>query len=213
MNDAMRLVLLLVIAAVLLTAGGALLARWMDPQRRLTRYLRQALGAEPEAVMMSRGLGRALAFNIDAGKIAVLWDGGRKGLVYRLDQLMGGEMMVDHAVICRVHRQDGRIPLNEIPMGAHRAVLRLVFDNPRDPEYELELWPSYVGRSHEHVSPADAIQAGRKWLTGLDSLLRLPKASTAPVRTLTKPAAPVPVLPDEDDDPPPPWDDDEEAAR
>ena len=202
MNDALRLILLLVIAALVLTAVGAFVARWLDPHRRLTRYLRQALGAEPEGVMMARGLGRALAFNLDAGKIAILWNKGAKGYVYKLDQLMGGEMMVDNAVLARAYRNEPRLPLDEIPMGAHRAVLRLAFDNPRDPEFELELWPAYNGRGHEHPSPAEAIQAGRRWLTGLESILRRP----AP-RTLTRPAVPVPVLPDEDDEPPPPWDD------
>ena len=74
MNDVLRLGLLLVIAAVVLTAVGALVARWLDPARRLTRYLRLALDAPPEGVMMDRGGGKAMAFNIDAGKIAVLWD-------------------------------------------------------------------------------------------------------------------------------------------
>ena len=202
MNDALRLALLLLIAALALTAIGALVARSLDQGRRLTRYLRMALGAEPEGVMMDRGGGRAMAFNLDAGRIAVLWDRGRKGLVYKLDQLIGAEMMVDNIVLARCFRDRPVMPLDEIPMAAHRGVMRVVFDNPRDPEYELEIWPAMNGRGHEHRSPAEAVQAGRKWLTRLESILRRP----AP-RTLTRPAAPSPILPDEDD--PPPWDEDE----
>ena len=201
MNDAMRLVLLLVIAALALTALGAVIARWLDPARRLNRYLRLALQAAPEAVMMDRGGGKAIGLDFEAGKIAVLWDKGRKGYVYRLEQLTGAEMMIDHVVIARCFRDRPVMPLDEIPLSAHHGVMRLVFDNPRDPEYELEIWPAMNGRGHEHYSPADAVQAGRKWLTRLESLLRRP----AP-RTLTRPAAPAPILPDEDD--PPPWDDD-----
>jgi hypothetical protein len=205
MNDALRLALLLVIAALALTAIGALLARSLDPARRLNRYLRLALGAEPEGVMMDRGGGRALAFNLDAGRIAVLWDKGRKGLVYRLDQLVGAEMMVDNIVLARCFRDRPPMPLDEIPMAVHHGVMRVVFDNPRDPEYELELWPAMNGRGHEHRSPAEAVQAGRRWLTRLEAILRRP----AP-RTLTRPAAPAPILPDEDG--PPPWDEDEALA-
>jgi len=204
MNDAMRLVILLVIAALALTAVGALTARYFDPARRLTRYLRMALGAEPEGVMMDRGGGKAMAFNLQAGKIAVLWDKGRKGLVYSLSQLVGAEMMVDHIVLARCFRDRPVMPLDEIPLAAHQGVMRVVFDNPHEPEYELEIWPAMNGRGHEHRSPADAVQAGRKWLTRLESILRRP----AP-RTLTRPApAPAAILPDEDE--PPPWDDDEE---
>jgi hypothetical protein len=201
MNDVLRLVLLLVIAGLVLTAVGALTARWLDPARRLVRYLRMALQALPEGVMLDRGAGKAMAFNFDAGKIAVLWDKGRKGYVYKLDQLVGAEMMVDNIVMARCFRDLPVMPLDEIPLSAHRGVMRVVFDNPRDPEYELDIWPAMNSRGHEYPSPADAVQAGRKWLTRLESLLRRP----AP-RTLTRPAPPAPILPDEDE--PPPWDDD-----
>jgi len=204
MNDAFRLVLLLVIAALALTAVGAIVARSLDQGRRLTRYLKMALGAEPEGVMMDRGGGRAMAFNLQAGRIAVLWDKGRKGLVYKLDQLIGAEMMVDNIVLARCFRDRPVMPLDEIPLAAHRGVMRVVFDNPRDPEYELEIWPAMNGRGHEHRSPAEAVQAGRKWLTRLEAIQRRP----AP-RTLTRPVAPTPIVPDEDDLPP--WDEDEEA--
>ena len=207
MNDALRLILLLVIAAVALTVVGALVARSLDMRRRLTRYLRQALGAEPEGVMLDRGGGQALGFNIDAGRIAVMRDKGRKGLVYRLDQLMGGELMVDNTVLMRASRDKAGKPLDEIPLACHRAVLRLVFDNPREPDYELELWPAMHGRGREYPTPADAVQAARRWLTGLESLLRRP----GPPRTLTKPAPLAPILPDEDE--PPPWNEDDEGAE
>jgi hypothetical protein len=204
MNDALRLVLLLAILAVGLTAMGGLLARHFDPQRRLIRYLRQALDAEPEGVMIDRGGGRALAFNIEAGRVSVLWDKGLKGLVYRMDQLMGGEMMVDNQILARVYRDGAKKALDEIPLAAHRITLRLIFDNPRDPEFELELWPARHGRGHEYVSPAEAVLAGRKWLTSLEALLRRPAA-----RMLTKPAPLAPVVPDEDLLPP--WDEDDEV--
>jgi hypothetical protein len=205
MNDVLRLVVLLVIAGLVLTLVGALIARWLDPARRLVRYLRMALQAPPEGVMLDRGAGKAMAFNLQAGKVAVLWDKGRKGYVYRLEQLTGAEMMVDNIVLARCFRDRPVMPLDEIPMGAHRGVMRVVFDNPRDPEYELEIWPAMNGRGHEYPSPADAVQAGRKWLTRLESLLRRP-----PPRTLTRPAPPAPILPDEDD--PPPWDEDGNIA-
>jgi hypothetical protein len=192
-----------VILATGLTAVGGLLAHAFDPRRRILRYLRQALAAEPEGVLIDRGLGRALAFNLAAGRVAVLWDRGRLGLVYRLDQLMGAEMIVDHRVAARVYRDEPGKRLDEIPPSAQKITLRLMFDNPRDPEFELELWPARHGRGYEHPSPADAAQAGRRWLASLEAILRKP----AP-RTLTKPAPLVPVLPDEEDDPP--WDEDED---
>jgi hypothetical protein len=154
--------------------------------------------------MIDRGVGRALAFNIQAARVSVLWDKGRQGLVYRMDQLMGGELMVDHQVLARVYRGEPGKRLDEIPMSAHSITLRLIFDNQRDPEFELELWPARHGRGHEYRSPTEAVQSGRRWLASLEAILRRPAAP----RMLTKPAPMVPVLPDEDE--PPPWDEDED---
>ncbi len=203
MNDVLRLVLLLAIVGAGLTGLGAVIARRLEMRRRLRRYLEQALKAEPEAVLTDRGAGRALAFNLDAGALAVLWDKGRKGLVYRFGQLMGGELIVDDTVVMRVFQGQPPRPLDQIPRDAERAVLRLVFDNPRDPEYEIELWPAMLGRATEHPSLSEAVQAGRRWLTGIEAIQRRPAAP----RTLTRPAPPK-VLAEETDSPP--WDDDEQ---
>ncbi len=91
-------------------------------------------------------------------------------------------------------------------MSAHKITLRLIFDNPRDPDFEVELWPARHGRGHEFLSPADAVQAGRRWLASIESILRRPVA-----RMLTKPAPLTAVLPEEDDAPP--WDEDDEDER
>jgi hypothetical protein len=192
-----------VIVGAVLTALGGLLARALDEQRRYLRYLRLALGAEPEGVLIDRGQGRALAFALEAARVSVLWDRGRKGLVYRLEQLMGAELIADHVVLARVYRDEPGKRLDEIPRSADQIVLRLIFDNPRDPEFELELWPARRGSGHAYPAPAEAAQAGRRWLASLEAILRKP----AP-RTLTKPAPLVPLLPDEDE--PPPWEEEKE---
>jgi hypothetical protein len=151
-----------VIVGAVLTALGGLLARALDEQRRYLRYLRLALGAEPEGVLIDRGQGRALAFALEAARVSVLWDRGRKGLVYRLEQLMGAELIADHVVLARVYRDEPGKRLDEIPRSADQIVLRLIFDNPRDPEFELELWPARRGSGHAYPAPAEAAQAGRR---------------------------------------------------
>jgi hypothetical protein len=196
----LRLILLLAIAGAALAGIGAMLAQALDPQRRILRYLRQALGAEPQGALVDRSQGRGMAFNIEAAKVSVLWDGGRRGLIYRLEQLVGGEMMVDHRVIASVYRDAPPKRLEDIPASAHKISLRLVFDAPSDPEFELELWPARHGRNPQYRSPAEATQAGRKWLASLEAILRKPKP-----RTLTKPA---PLMPPDEDEPP--WDDEED---
>jgi hypothetical protein len=205
MNDALRLLLLVAIAGTAVTAAGSAAAWWMDEERRLYRYLRQALGGEPQAVLIAQGRGRAVGMNLHAGRIAVLWDGGRKGLVYRLDQLMGGELMVDNAILARAHRGEPRRPLDRIPAGAHSVTLRLVFDTALEPDFELQLWP-VDQRRRERASPSDVIQAARRWLAGAEAILRVPAAPVQSPKPETR-LAPPPIADD------PPWDEEDEEEE
>ncbi len=86
-------------------------------------------------------------------------------------------------------------------------LLRLVFDNPRDPDFELVLWPPADPARAPGAAPLAAIQAGRRWVSSVEAILRQvpPPAPPAPPRSPER----EPVIED-DDDPEPPWDEDED---
>jgi hypothetical protein len=197
MHEALRTLLLLALAGCLVTVAGSGAAWWRDEQRRLTRYLRKALGAHPESVIIAPGRGRAAGLNLERGLIAVLWDGGVKGLVYRLRQLVGAELILDDQVAARAFRDEPRRALDHAPNSAHRVTLRLIFDNPRDPDFEVELWPPIDPAKRERATVAEAIAASRRWISGVEAILRQ-----------TEPGPQVAQAREADEDDRPPWDDD-----
>ncbi len=201
MADAVRSLVLLALAAAGLTALAAILGWWFETGRRLKRALRRVLDAEPAGELIDRQNGRAAGLDIEASALAVLWDKGGSGLVYGFDEIEGAELIVDGHVAARVARGEQRRQLEALSRDADQVALRLIFDDARFPEFELELWgPRSAFRSGAE-SPADAVRAGRRWLAHVDTLVRRPRA---------QPPRPTPVAAplfeqnelDEDDEPP-----------
>jgi hypothetical protein len=170
MGDALRVVLLLALAAALLTTLALALAWWMEPPRRLRRAVLKAMGAAPEVEAMSQGEGRACALNFDVEQVVVLWANGAHGLAYGFEEVDGGEIIVDGHVVARVRRGEARKSLDVLAPDAEQVVLRLMFADARNPEFELALWDAtFPGQTG---SPGEALRLGRRWLSHLEALLK-----------------------------------------
>lgn len=170
MAEAFRVILLIGLAAAFFTAAALALNWWMEPMRRLRRAMAKSLGAPAEAEAWSPAEGKAAGLDFDGGQVAVLWNRGSQGLVYAFEELEGGEVIVDGAVVARVRRGEQRKSMDLMAPDAEQVTLRLLFQDARNPEFELSLWdaslPAPVG------SPAEAMRLGRRWLSHLEALLK-----------------------------------------
>ena len=170
MAEVVRVVLLIALAAALLTTLALALSWWMEPSRLMRRALLKALGAAPEVEAMAVGEGRACALNFDVEQVVVLWANGAHGLAYHFQEVDGGEIIVDGHVVARVRRGEARKALDVMAPDAEQVVLRLMFADARNPEFELALWdaalPAPTG------SPGEALRLGRRWLSHLEALLK-----------------------------------------
>ena len=172
MTEALRIFLVVALAAAALTTAGLGLSWWLEPERRLRRALSRTLGGAPEVEAVSPGEGRAAALDFETGQITVLWDRGANGLVYAFHEIEGGEMIVDGHVVARVRRGEQRRSLDIMAPDAEQVVLRLMFDDARFPEFELALWNAVA--PSETGSPEEAMRLGRRWLSHLEALLKQP---------------------------------------
>ena len=170
MADVFRVVLLIALAAALLTTLALALSWWMEPQRRLRRAMLKALGAPPEVEALSPGEGRACALNFDVEQVVVLWRRGSQGLVYSFDEVEGGEIIVDGHVVARARRGALRKDLDVVVPEAEQVVLRLMFSDTRSPEFELALWNADLPASTG--SPSEALRLGRRWLSHVEALMK-----------------------------------------
>ena len=170
MAEPLRVVLLIGLAAAALTTAALVLAWWMEPVRRMKRALLKSLGATPEAEALSPSEGRAAGLDFDGAQIAVLWNRGGSGLVYAFEEIEGGEIIVDGHVVARVRRGETRKSLDILVPDAEQVVLRLMFADARNPEFELALWDAAL--PVQTGSPGEALRLGRRWLSHLEALLK-----------------------------------------
>ncbi len=185
MSDLIRNLLLLGITGAAVTLVGSGAAYWLGRGAALAPDAAAGPGRRPEMVVVARGSGLGAGLNLEASRVAVLWNGGLKGLVYRLDQLVGAELIVDDRVAARAFRDEPRRPLDEVAADPGRVLLRLVFDNPRDPDFELVLWPPADPAVVNPGTGVDAIRTARRWVSSVESILR----QTAPRPEPLPPAA------------------------
>lgn len=210
MTDMARLLLMLGLAGTAVTFIGSLALWFFDEPRRMRRALRRVLKGEPEAMVLARGRGRGSGFSFETGLAAVAWDRGNWCLVYRIDELIGAELIIDGQVVARVFRGEPRRALDQVVSSADQVTLRLIFDDPRNPDFDLDLWLRGDEARRDDWSPGAAIQESNRWLARADAILRRPPAPR-PAPVVSTPPAPRPAAATADE--PPPWDDDDEPAE
>lgn len=226
MSDLARLLLLLGFAGLVVTLAGSAVIWFMEENRQIRRAMKKVLKGDPEALIVAPGRGRAAGFSFSTGLLAVAWDTGAWCLVYRIDELQGAEIIVDGAVVARAYRGEPRRPLDQAVDEAARVTLRLIFDDPANPDFELDLFAAVDAARRPDASPKAAVQEANRWMARAEAILRRPGLNAAPAIAPPPPPAPPPVaaapaapaspqrdlyVDDEDDeDDAPPWAADDE---
>ncbi|QUD88385.1 hypothetical protein [Phenylobacterium montanum] len=172
MHDFVRLLLLLGIIGSAATLIGASIAFWMDEPRRLTRIAWRVLGGQPDGLIIAQGRDCAAAFRVAADQILVMRDGGANALLYRLNALIGAELLVDDQVVARVARGEPRRTMDRSPKDAQQVVLSLLFDDPRHPEFVLDLWLPMDEFRRSARPPETMIKEARAWLGRAEAIMR-----------------------------------------
>lgn len=190
MDEVARLLTLLALLGVALTALGGACVWFLDETRRIRRTLTQALQAIPQPMLVARGRGVGIGFDLARNLVAVTWDRGGWQMTYRLDEMIGVELVVDRHVAARAFRGEPRRPLDQLAAPTERLRLRFVFDDPAHPDFELDLWrPEDEGR-RGRLDADEALHEANRWMARMESLLRRPAAAKPPLSVATPQAAP-----------------------
>ncbi len=172
MSELIRLALWIGIAGAAATLVVAAAAFLMAEERRLGRAFRKVLGGPPDAVVIARGHGRAAGLDLAEGRIAVAWNAGGWCLLYDLSELMGAEVSLDGQVAARVFRSEPRRALERTSGAESEVRLRLVFDEPLHPDFELVLWPTGKSGIRSPAKPAEAVSEANRWLARIEAVMR-----------------------------------------
>ena len=213
MDEVARLLLLLALAGGALTLAGGGAVWFLDETRRIRRSLKKVLGGAPHAALTAAGRGRGVGFNFTTNQMAVCWDAGAWCLIYRVDELVGAELIVDGRVVARSHRGEARRALDVLSGAQDSVRLRFIFDDVANPDFDLDLWLAEDEDREGALSSGEATQEANRWIARVEALLRRPpgrrEASAAPVLVaaavapIAPAAAAAPVAAADDD-----WNDD-----
>lgn len=212
MDETARLLLWLALAGTAVTFAGSAAIWFMDEDRRIRRAFRNVLKLPADAVLSANG--RGVGFNFARSLAAVAWDEGAWCLVYRIDELVGAELIVDGEVRARAYRGEGRRALERTTPGSGQVTLRFIFDDARYPDFEVTLWAPGDEAKRNAPSPAEAIQEANRWIARVEAILRraspprppaAPQPPPPPVQAAPLPVAPTPP-PKAQEDEAPPWD-------
>jgi len=175
------LIVLIGLAAVLLAALGAVVAWYNEEGRRIRRGLRRVLKGDTHALIIAYGRGRGAGFNFFSNTMAVTWDAGGWCLIYKIDELLGAELIIDGQVVGRSYRGEPRRPVDVLGGAEKQVMLRLVFDDPKYPDFGLELWTASRTLRRSELKTDEAIEEGNRWLARMESVFRR-QPSTARTR-------------------------------
>ncbi|CAN7360456.1 hypothetical protein LJR219_002098 [Phenylobacterium sp. LjRoot219] len=180
------------VAAVALASLGGAVAWYNEEARRIRRGLRRVLRGESHAEIIAYGRGRGAGFNFTSNTMAVAWDAGAWCLIYRMDELLGVELIVDNQVAARAFRGEPRRPLDVLDGAEKQVALRLVFDDPQYADFVLELW-SAARASRRGPDAATAVEEGNRWLARVESVFRRKQGPVTRLASLPPPQAAPPV--------------------
>lgn len=189
MHELVGLLVMLGGGGIALTVAGAVAIWHADEGRRIRRGLKIILKGDLHGYLVARGRGRGLGFNFTRNQVGVAWDQGAWGLVYRLDELIGAEVIADGVVVGRTHRGETRRALDSLGGAEHRVALRLVFDDLTKPEFVLDLWLPADEARRGAFTASEALEECNRWLARIEALFRRPMAPR-PAPQVAAPSAP-----------------------
>ena len=187
-------------AFLALTSVGALvlagLARaaslYNEDGRLILRGLRNVLEGKVQAHLIDIGRRRGMGFDFASMMMAVTWDGGEWCLVYRIDELLGMELIVDEWVIGWAFAREPLSRAQARAVAKEHVCLRLSFADARYADFALELWSADRADRSTAPSAREAIELGNRWLVDMYRLLNrtpLPEG-LGPDPRLTSPEMP-----------------------
>lgn len=188
------------LGAGLVAVAAVAVAWWREPSRRAARTAATRLGGQADIVFTAPLRGQGVGLRVRPPGVAVVRHAGDPGLVFGFEEVMGVELIFDGEVRARAFRGEPRRPLDIVRPAASQISVRLVFDDVRYPDFELEL-------AHPDDGPVDtapSIEAARKLFSHVEAILRQPPAIREAPQSTTLSAPSTPASPPVAEAPPQP---------
>ena len=160
------------LGACFVASAAFALAWWREPSRRAARTAATRLGGMADVVFTAPLRGQGVGLRVKPPGVAVVRRAGDPGLVFGFEEVIGIELIFDGEVRARAFRGEPRRPLDSVRPSARQISVRLVFDDVRYPDFELEL----IHPDDGPVDPASSVEAARKLFSHVEAIIRQPPA-------------------------------------
>ena len=143
--------------------------------RKLEDELRDALeGQKPDVSALEPVRKAAAAISYKFDKIVVVRNFD-KVTRYHIRDLVGIEIFADDKLLARAVRDNSNKSLDDLSVGSTRVHIRLIFDDPSSPDFELTLWdPLHDVGTARAEGPRAAMATARRWFYHVEAILRQP---------------------------------------
>ncbi len=167
----------------------------VEQPKKLDDELKEALEgrkADVEAVEPVRKCAAAICYALN--RIVIVRDFGKKPpRIYPVAELMGIEVFVDDKVVARVLRNGPHKMLDDIAPQVNRVTMRMMFDDPAHPDFELVLWDPHDALTARAEGPRAAMETARRWFYHVEAILRRPAPEKPKPLPPAHPSAPEPA--------------------
>ncbi len=178
----------------------------VEEPKKLEDEVKEALaGAKAEVESIEPVRKAAAALSYAGNKVIIVRNFGKAPTrIYPISELFGMELFVDGKVFARVVRGGSAKPLDagaykpidEISPAVQTVVMRLIFDDPVHPFYELVIWDPNDALTARAEGPRAAFAKARDWFYHIETVLRRPSPrdidNIPPIAPIPEPARTAP---------------------
>lgn len=189
----------------------------VEAPRKLEDEVAEALnGGKADVVSIEPARKAAAALSYLGNRCVIVREFGKLPTrIYTMAEMIGMEVFVNNKVSARIIRGGAHKMFDDIAPQVDRVTIRLMFNDPSKPDFELVLWDPNDALTARAEGPRAAMETARRWFYHVEAIIRKPLAEIE--KELTPPAPPPPPEPapkpplhdhrpdtkDEDDTPPP----------
>ncbi|MFT3997016.1 MAG: hypothetical protein QM667_06395 [Asticcacaulis sp.] len=188
----------------------------VEAPRKLEDEVAEALnGAKADVVSIEPARKAAAALSYHGNRCIIVREFGKVPTrIYAITEVIGMEVFVNNKVAARIIRSGAHKMFDDIAPQVDRVTIRLMFNDPAKPDFELILWDPNDALTARAEGPRAAMETARRWFYHVEAIIRKPVAEIEKELTPPTPEAPAPAPPpvhthkpdetDHDDAPPPP---------
>lgn len=164
----------------------------VEAPKKLEDEVAEALnGAKADVASIEPARKAAAALSYLGNRCVIVREFGKLPTrLYTMAELIGIEVFVNNKVAARIIRGGPHKMFDDIAPQVDRVTIRLMFNDPSKPDFELILWDPNDALTARAEGPRAAMETARRWFYHVEAIIRKPLTDIE--KELTPPAPPPP---------------------